>query len=101
MIIKRDKTKQLTHRQQRFLTAYSNCGSIIEAARMTKIGRSRHYVWLDDPAYHSAFEVSHQLACVHLESEAAHRAMDGSDTILMFLLRHHRPNIYQDRSRKS
>ena len=46
-------------------------------------------------AWHEALEG----ACDELESEARRRALAGSDQLLMFLLRSHRPERYRENHR--
>lgn len=112
--------------QKKFLAAYRVCGNISRAAKAAKIDRRQHYTWLDDDAdYKTAFNIAHEDAIDMLEDEARRRAIEGtrrfkfhngkpirdpktkkpyseldySDTLLIFLLKGARPDIYRDNSR--
>ena len=87
----------LTHHQRRFLTAYSHTANLTAAASVARCCRQTHYLWLNDPNYAAAFEVVKEVAVEMLEGEARRRAMKGSDVLLIFLLKGHRPETYRDR----
>ncbi len=100
-----------------FLEAYAKTGNLAAAARLTpKMDRRFHYQWLKhDEAYAAAFAAAEEQAIEMLEEEARRRAHDGvtedvyylgkvvghvqkySDTLLIFLLKAARPEIYRDR----
>ena len=81
-----------------FLAAYSKCGNVTEASRVANVSRSRHYEWLKtQPNYAQAFSHAHEEAIDSLESTARDRAVAGSDTLLIFLLKGARPEKYRDR----
>jgi len=50
-----------------------------------------------DPHYAAAFEEAREMAAQHLEDEAVRRAMGGSDTLLIFLLKAFKPEVYKER----
>jgi hypothetical protein len=50
-----------------------------------------------DPAFAAAWAQAEQDAIDLLEAEARRRALAGSDGLLMFLLRAHRPALYRER----
>lgn len=102
--------------QTRFLTAFTAIGTVTGAARQAGVGRRTHYDWLDaDPEYASRYKDSEEAAIDNLEQEARRRAMVGveepihyqgqrvdtvrrySDTLLIFLLKGKRPEIYRER----
>ncbi len=105
------------HIKRLFLEAYSRTGNLAEAARQTpQMDRRFHYKWLkNDEAYAEAFRAAEEQAIEMLELEARRRAHDGveepvyhlgkvvghvrkySDTLLIFLLKAARPEIYRDR----
>jgi hypothetical protein len=85
--------------QQRFLVAYSQCGNISQAARISNVSRPQTYVWLEDPRYAEAFHEAGRQAVDRLEEEARRRAMEGSDMLMSLLLRAHLPEKYRDNHR--
>ena len=117
-IIARDlhTRKATAKRQARFLKAYVRTGTILHAALAAKVDRQTHYKWMDNPRYAQAFAEAEELAIQELEREARRRALEGvrepvgfwkgkaseyvkrySDTLLIFLLKGHRPDKYRER----
>lgn len=109
-----DKKAQL--KKEAFLQAYSTCGNISKAARLSKIRRQDHYDWLkNSKTYQKRFDEAEDEAIDMLEEEARRRAIRGvrkpvgwhrgvpggyvkeySDTLLIFLLKAARPNKFRD-----
>src|SRR5579862_6675500 len=88
-----------TLKKEALLAAYSRLGSITAAAKAAKIDRSTHYEWhKSDEAYRKAFAEAREQAGDALEDEAARRAFDGSDTLLIFLLKGLKPEKFRERS---
>jgi hypothetical protein len=102
--------------QDRFLAAYAEHCTVVHACRATGIGRRTHYGWLEsDPAYAARFADVKDDAVESLEAEARRRAAEGvlepvyqggkkvgsirkySDTLLIFLLKGAKPDVYRDR----
>lgn len=91
--------RALRLKKQAFITAYQQCATITGAAAAVGVHRSQHYSWLDkDPWYVDQFEHAEQSVVDMLESEAVRRAIAGSDTLLIFLLKGLRPDRYQQRT---
>lgn len=90
----------ITHGKKRaFLTAFAGCGNIRQSAESVGCSREIHYFWLrNDKEYEAAFIEAERVAVTSLEDEARNRAMNGSDTLLIFLLKGLRPDRYKDRS---
>jgi len=115
----------LTASQAAFLAAYAETGNISWAARAAGISRQRHYVWSEQSeAYREAAAVAQSEAVEFLELEARKRAAEGmrqykfhegtpilhpitgepyyeekrSDTLLIFLLKALKPEMYRERS---
>jgi len=106
-----------TARKRRaFLTTLSITGNVSEAARASKVSRSHAYALkMADPEFATAWMDALETATDLLEAEARHRAVEGveqphfhqgqvtgsvrkySDSLLMFLLKAHRPEKYRDR----
>ena len=81
-----------------FLVAYTKCGRVTEAGRASKVLCRNHYNWLrDDATYAAAFAEANALAIQSLEDEAYRRAMMGSDTLLIFLMKGAMPAKYRER----
>ena len=109
------KKGELSVLQRAFLAAFAECGTVTFAALAAKVHRSRHYRWLDEQAYATAFEVAKNAAAETLENEARRRAVEGvteavyyqgevvgtiqkySDVLLIFLLKGALPAKYKDR----
>jgi hypothetical protein len=70
--------------RKRFLDAYARCGILGEAARLAKVGRRSHYVWMEDPNYQRQFESAREEACDLLEAEARRRAVDGVEEPVIY-----------------
>lgn len=87
---------EITHPQQRaFLTAYSECGVVKEAAEAVGISREVHYDWLQNETYGIAWERAREMAADTLEDEARSRTrVQKSDKLLMFLLERLKPNVF-------
>ena len=84
--------------KRRFLSAYITCGNIRAAARAARVHYTSHFYWMKtDPHYAAAFEEAREMAAQHLEDEAVRRAMGGSDTLLIFLLKAFKPEVYKER----
>ena len=106
----------LTTNQRRFLACFAASGSVLKAARWSKIHRQSHYVWMAQPDYQRAFEATQLHAARMLEDEAVRRAHDGvkkpirykgriiafdteySDTLLIQLLKANNPEKFRERT---
>lgn len=112
-----NKSAETVAKQNAFLRAYAEHGTITHSARAAGIAPAYHYNWLDiDPDYPAKFKEAHQEAVEALELEARRRAVNGveeptgwykgepggfvkrySDTLLIFLLKGALPDKYKDR----
>lgn len=83
-----------------FLAAYRMRGSITRAAKDVGIDRDNHYLWLyEDPEYAEEFARSRLIAGEVIEEEAVLRATreeNPSDTLLIFILKGLKPNVYRE-----
>lgn len=112
---KRQKRQKRTPKKPCFLAAYAKVGNVTAAAKISKCDRTHVYKWLkDDPEFVKAFEEAGNEATEHLEIEARRRAVEGtekpvfhkgevcgtireySDTLLIFLLKGRKPEVYRD-----
>lgn len=74
--------------------------TVSEAARAAGIGRRTAYDRrARDEEFARAWDDTLESAIEQLEQEAVRRAKDGSDQLLMFLLRARRPAVYSERYR--
>ena len=106
--------RRCVFRQIAFLAAFRITACLSKAAQAARIGRRRHYHWLEqDPDYRLAFEQAKLEVVGELEDEAVRRACGGwlepvfyqgrqcgtmrrySDRLLMFLLKGWRPERYR------
>lgn len=102
--------------KSRFLESYAELGNIKAAAKAASVGRRSHYEWLKaDEAYAANFAEAQAEAIDTLEREARRRAVEGvlepvyqvgekvgtirkfSDTLLIFLLKGAKPDVYRER----
>lgn len=95
---KRTPKKKGVVKKKAFLAAFAFCGNVTHACLNSKVGRRTHYEWLEkDAKYAAAFESAQDEAADNLEEEARKRAMGGSDTLLIFLLKGALPEKYRER----
>lgn len=104
--------------QLTFLLKLSETANVSESCRKAKISRMQAYrVRDEDPGFQMAWDEALQMATEALELEARRRAMQGvregvyylgkrtgsitrySDTLLIFLLKAHKPEAYRDNHR--
>ncbi len=84
----------------RFLEALGRDPRVSEAARQAGIGRRTVYDRRSaDPEFAAAWDDVIAGTLDELEAEAYRRAVNGSDQLLMFLLRARRPKVYSERYR--
>ena len=112
-----DRTPKKTW-QERFLAALASTGNVTVAAAKAKVGRRTVYdERVRDPLFAQAWDEAVEVSVELLEAEARRRAYDGtpepqfyqgkkcgtvrrySDTLLIFLLKAHRPARYRDNAR--
>ncbi len=103
-------------KQSAFLVAFAEHATIAAAATAAHVGRRTHYDWLEaDEAYAARFTDVEEGVTEALEAEARRRAQCGveepvhyqgkkvdtirrySDTLLIFLLKARRPEMYRER----
>lgn len=85
--------------QATFLESLSETGNVSEACRLAEIPRHQAYRERKrSETFAAAWQEALEIAVDHLEDEARARAVQRSDTLLMFLLKAHRPEKYRDRA---
>lgn len=78
-----------------FLTAYGATGTLKYALRTAGVDRKTYQRHRDRlPEFAQACEDAKEDAIARLEDEAHKRAMGQSDTLLIFLLKHLKPEVY-------
>ena len=83
--------------QPRFLEVIRSTANVRLAAHEAGIDRSTPYRRAErDPAFAEAWAEASDDAIDLLEGEARRRALAGSDALLMFLLRAHRPERFRE-----
>ncbi|MEQ8587658.1 MAG: hypothetical protein RLO01_15870 [Thalassobaculaceae bacterium] len=109
--------KWTSARRAAFLAALAETGNVARAARAAKVSRSRAYqLKADDAGFAEEWADALEVATDALDAEARRRAIEGvetprfhqgqvagtvrkySDSLLMFLLRAHRPALYRERT---
>lgn len=109
-------TKLTAEKRDRFLRVLAETGNVTEACRQTPVSRQSAYSLRDrDGRFRKAWEEAVETAVDALEAEARRRAYEGvrepvfyqghecghirkySDTLLIFLLKGHRPEKYRER----
>lgn len=100
-----------------FLESLADTGSVMHAVKVAKIARSAAYKARDaDPEFAASWAEAEQIGVELMEAEARRRAVEGckrpvfykgkqcgaileySDTLLIFLLKAHKPEKYRERS---
>lgn len=81
-----------------FLKTLEITGNVSEATKAAKITRHIAYDHRDrDPVFAEQWKEAHESAIDALEVAARARAMGTSDTLLIFLLKAHRPAMYREK----
>lgn len=85
-------------RKRAMLAALARTANVSASCRATGVGRQTHYDWMDsDPGYRAGVAIAKEEAIEVLEAAARRRALVGSDTLLIFLLKAARPDVYRER----
>ncbi len=81
----------------KFLQSLIETGNVSASARVAGVNRQYAYeIRRSDPEFASQWEDAIEEGLDGLEEEARRRAKNESDTLLIFLLKAHRPKIYRD-----
>lgn len=84
--------------KQRFLDALRSGASVTEAAQAAPFDRATAYkLRKHDEVFAREWFDTIEEGTETLERECARRAMDGSDLLMIFLLKARRPEVYRDR----
>lgn len=97
--VKRRLERERWDKREAFLAAFARTASITQAAKASHTDRISHYDWLKkSPEYAEKFRKLVDIAADALEDEAVRRAMDGSDALLLNLLRAWKPDKYRHKT---
>ncbi|HET7884269.1 MAG TPA: hypothetical protein VFL55_25505 [Acetobacteraceae bacterium] len=89
------RTIRTSKKRKAFLDAIEAGGSIQRACQAAGIARSAAYAWRDDDAgFASDWNDAVEQGTDQLEDAARQRALNGSDLLIIFLLRARRPHLY-------
>jgi len=90
-------TKLTLKKTQSFCDILATGASIKAACEAIGISRPTAYEWRkNDPKFKAAWDSALESGTDLLEDEAKRRALDNSDTLLIFLLKARRPQKYRD-----
>lgn len=82
----------------RFLEAYAKSGNVLASAQAAGVTRQWVYRYANaHPEFADAWHEAEQDAIDVLEAAARTRALSGSDTLIIFLLKALRPEKYRER----
>lgn len=80
-----------------FLTEFRECGIVRRAAKVAEVSRSVVYDRLEtDEAFRQVYNEAKEDSIERLEDRARDRAERDSDTLLIFLLKSLRPEVYRE-----
>ena len=84
-----------TRKKEKFLRLVEDLGNITLAAQGAGVGRRTVYGWrAKDPDFASRWDAALEIGGEALEDEARRRAMESSDTLLIFMLKALKPERY-------
>ena len=87
-------------KKQTFLVAYQLGLTVEQAAQLAGVSGRAAYYWRDkDHDFAQAWSTSRDRLVEALEMQAFRRAANGSERMLTFLLKSHRPEVYNERVR--
>lgn len=93
-----NRTKRTPEKESAFLWSLASGESVRGACEYAGLGRQTVYEWrAEDEEFKAAWEAAVQSGTGVLEDIALERAKDKSDTLLIFLLKSRRPDIYAER----
>ena len=97
MTPKKGRVRQATDWRGPFLTVLAKSANVSFAAKKVGISRQAAYHAYDgDHEFKAQWDMAIEEACDVLEEEARRRALKQSDTLLIFLLKAHRPHKYRE-----
>jgi hypothetical protein len=92
-----NRTIRTTQNRLAFLETLQASGNITRTCEALGLGRTATYDWRDDdPEFAAAWDHAVKRGMDGLEDVAIERARQGSDLLLIFLLKAHRPDKYRE-----
>ena len=93
-----NRTKRIDEKRVKFLASLAEGNSVARAAGDAGVGRSTAYEWREaEPEFASAWDDAVETGTDALEDEAVKRAKNGSDTLLIFMLKARRREKFAER----
>jgi Bacteriophage Sf6, terminase small subunit-like len=93
------RTIRTPNKRKAFLKVLAQGRSVAAAAKAAGMGRTAAFAWKrDDAQFAAEWEDAYDAGTDAFEDEALCRALDGSDKLLMFLLKRRRPEKYLQRA---
>lgn len=90
--------QQRKKRKDDAIAAYIEFGTVTAACRAINANRATWYDWIEaDEEFAAKVKHAEQAVADDLEQEAIRRAKDSSDTMLIFLLKGHKPDKFAER----
>ena len=97
MTPKKGRIRQATEWRPSFLTVLAKSANVSLSAKKAGISRQAAYHAYDtDEEFRVQWDSALEEACDVLEKEARRRALGQSDTLLIFMLKAHRPGKYRE-----
>src|SRR4051812_24697219 len=86
--------------QEAFLAAYRQNGNVTRSCEAAGVDRAAYYKWLErDPEFVDVVQLAKEESIENLEAIARARAEESSDTLMIFLLKGLKPEMYRDTHR--
>ena len=83
--------------EARFLRVFAKTGIVLQACKAARIDRSTAYNHRRErPEFAARWKAAEDEACDELEQAALKRIKDGSDVLLIFMLKARRPEKYRE-----
>lgn len=93
-----NRTKRTPEKEKAFLWSLASGESVRGACEYAGLGRQTVYEWrAEDAEFKAQWEAAVESGTSVLEDIALERAKDKSDTLLIFLLKSRRPDVYAER----
>ena len=94
-------TNATPKKRKAFLKCLANGDSVQNSANVAGVARGTVYRWRqEDESFAADWDMALDSGVDRLEDEAYKRALDGSDTLLIFLLKSKRPGVYSEKLRQ-
>jgi hypothetical protein len=91
------RTIRTPKKHHAFIHALAGGSSVRAACEAAGISKTAAFGWRrDDPDFAAAWDEAIEAGTETLEDEAVRRALAGSDTMLIFLLKARRPTVYRE-----